>query len=287
MARLLAIDRGVDHSLSSPMPYLGIVAEESVLRLLDGRPVRQSVTSTRPGVKSRLGLLNDIDPATILGRLDGVALLAEALNSSAPLGRYMHLIRLFERAFGLPAAKLVQPLTDLLRASQFGFEESEVRDWMSARPLSAHADRRKRFFLDADLRSLVRRMLFAGYEVLLNKAAWREPGADRREVWKPSAGTTAGGHGLFTHQGSEATFVIEILDGFDAYPLLLAGPCHAALPRGAWLVGDPEAERLEVGGTWESGREAPVDRTSTHRTSAQVRDNVDSPSSSAINGEGG
>ncbi len=81
----------------------------------------------RQGAVANLGLFSDIDPQVLFDRLDGVALLAEALNSPAPLGRYLQLMRLFERAFRRGPGRLTDPLVELLQPSLFNIEDAEVR----------------------------------------------------------------------------------------------------------------------------------------------------------------
>ena len=112
LARLLAINEQTTHSLASPMPYIGFACEDpATLAQLDARNVQQRAMFARQSAIANLGLISDIDPKELTDRPDGVALLAEALNSTAPLGRYLQLMRLFERAFKLGPGALTKPLT--------------------------------------------------------------------------------------------------------------------------------------------------------------------------------
>jgi hypothetical protein len=155
------------------------------------------------------------------------------------------------RAFKLGPGRLTGPLAALLKASQFGIDYDEVRSWTAARGLSAHADRREEFYLDADVRPIVDRMLQAGYDVLLNKKTWRDRSSDRRGTWQADAGTQGIGHNIFMSQGKSANLTFQMLDGFASYPFIPAGPFDAFLPRAAWLVGDADSGRLEIRGSWE------------------------------------
>lgn len=187
--RLMAIDRRLTHSLSSPLPFVGFSSEEpSALEQLDGIKVKHRVVTAYQNASNAVGLFAGIDPKQLFDRLDGVALLAEALNSSTALGRYMQLIRLLERAFKLGPGSITRPLAEFLKPSPFNISLAEVETWTAARALSAHADRREEFYLDADVRPIVGRMQNAGYEVLLNKKDWRDPSSERREAWWPTAG---------------------------------------------------------------------------------------------------
>lgn len=255
VARLLAIDRQTSHALSSPMPFVGFESDDpQAMSRLDGLAVSQRVMSARQGAIVNLGLFSDIDPQVLSDRLDGVALLGEALNSHAPLGRYMQLIRLFERAFKLGPGSLTKPLAEVLRPSLLGIDETEVSSWTSARGFSAHADRREEFYLDADVRPIVDRMLLAGYEVLLNKKTWRDSTTGRRDIWRPSAGSRGTGHNIFVTQGKAATLTFQMSDGFESYPLVLGGPFDAVLPRAAWLEGDANGGQLHVKGAWTADK---------------------------------
>lgn len=181
-------------------------------------------------------------------RLDGVALLTEALNHRNALGRYHELVRLFERAFHLGPyglfASLVPFLTD--SAAPHGFTEQEIHVWINARPEATHADRRPTYVLEADVRPWIARMLEAAFDVLLNKADWRQPTTTRRNRWRPAAGSSDPNAGMFLTQGREASLEFQILDGFKAYPLMLAGPVESILPAGVWLDGDADGGKLKT-----------------------------------------
>jgi hypothetical protein len=163
--------------------------------------------------------------------------LAEALNNQAPIGRYLQLMRLFERAFATGPHELTQPLATLLGPCGQGFELAEVQQWTSARGPAAHADRREEFFLSADLHGFMLRMLQAGYDVLLNKADWRSKSSERRQAWRLNSGSNDASSGIFITKGAGASLVFQVLDGFAGYPLMLAGAVDAVLPPGVWLNG--------------------------------------------------
>ena len=59
----------------------------------------------------------------------------------------------------------------------------------SASSSATHADVRRRFVLESDVRPVTSRMEQAAFDVLLNKRAWREPSLERRGAWVPVAGT--------------------------------------------------------------------------------------------------
>jgi hypothetical protein len=91
----------------------------------------------------------------------------------------------------------------------------------------------------------------AGYEVLLNKKNWRNPSSERRDLWRPTTGSTGTGSNLFITRGASAALTFEPLDGYESYPLVLAGPVDEVLPRAAWLMGGTDDGCLKVKGAWD------------------------------------
>lgn len=255
LARLLAIRHRMSHSISSPMPFIGFASDHSSdLASLEGKHFAGPVMS---GIGPWAGEGPDFsDPKILSGlqdRLDGVALLAEALSHRNALGRYHELIRLFERAFARKAGALGPFLVPFLMddASPHGFTKKEIHRWVEARPKASHADHRPEFLLEADLRPWVQRMIEAGYEILLNKAVWQAPATGRRNLWRPTAGSLNAKSDLFVTESHDAMLHFQFLDGFGSYPLLLAGPIDALLPDGVWLEGGEdggELRRIEAAG---------------------------------------
>lgn len=248
---LVAVDRRVTHSVSSPMPYVGFgCSSAAALHELDGLRVdRPCVTGSQQG-QGGAGLL---EPPTLEGlqdRLDGVMLLAEAINQRTGLGEYLQLLRVFERAFRLGPFDLTGPLATFLASGCQGFAEPEVSTWTQVRGAAAHADRREEFVLTADVAPFVPRMREAAYDVLLNKSEWRSRSATRREQWKAASGSADAAGGIFVTQGSAATLAFQFRDGHAQYPLLLSGPAEGALPLAAWLEGGVDGGKLRICGDW-------------------------------------
>lgn len=237
-ARLVAVDRRQSFGIQSPEPCLGVSglstsqSKQLVGQLVAGLlPITQASALTSPDIMetSRLEELRD--------RESGIALLAEALNSTTAFGQYVQLLRLFEHAFRRNAGTLEGPLASFLAESSHGFSRREIRAWLRARGPSLHADCREEVFLEADLRPFAIRMMEAGYDVLFNKETWRDPSSNRRTTWKPAAGTNAESGSLFVTQGSTPELRFQVFDPFGSYPLLLAGGLTSPpLPRGVWLT---------------------------------------------------
>lgn len=172
----------------------------------------------------------------VAGRQDGAGMLADALSEDSAIARVREYFRLFERAFKRGPSALVAPLVTFLasepRHDASAYEDTEVREWMEQlRPAAVHGDRREYFARSADAAPYLARMEFAAYDVLLNKAAWRDPSAARRNrvffVSVPSP--QAGGATLLD---PSAHILLDWLDPFGVYPK--DGNALARAPAG-WL----------------------------------------------------
>lgn len=158
----------------------------------------------------------------VSGRLDGLGMLADALSETSAVGRVRELFRLFERAFQRGPSSLVAPLYALLadgpRHDASQYTEAEVRRWMEQlRPESVHGDRREQYAREADAAPFLGRMEFAAYDVLLNKAVWRNPSPSRRNrVSFASAPAPDGGGAILL--SPDATIGMPWLDAFGVYP---------------------------------------------------------------------
>jgi hypothetical protein len=175
-------------------------------------------------------------------RLDGVALLAEALAHRHATGRFHEFMRLFERGFATPSSRLAGPLTALLDP-KFGYTEDEVQYWTETlRDPATHADVRPSFVVESETRPVIGRMRQAAYDVLFNKQSWRSPDTERRALWSPPAGTTSGSGNMFVVQGSTGIAMQhQLTDPFGEYPLDLSAGL-SSLPDGWWFDMRPEAE---------------------------------------------
>src|SRR6185503_17195257 len=144
--------------------------------------------------------------AALQDRVDGVALLAEALSHGHAMGQFHELVRLFERAFARSSNTLLDPLANFLAKAGQGYTRDEVETWVvKMRHLATHADVQPDFALEADVRPVLSRMLMAAYEVLFNKNTWQTPASGRRKVWKPVVGAlSTDSTDIFVTKGEEA-----------------------------------------------------------------------------------
>jgi hypothetical protein len=240
-ANAFALGVGSRRSLSSPNPYAAFEAESDEERVwlsesvgLDGGLDGTAIGSVHNTLDMSPEVMN-----SLTDRWDGVALLAEALAAERKTGRFIDLMRLFERAFRLSPGKLAKPLTNFLEP-KFGYDEKEVTHWTDKlRGGAAHADRRATFLMEADVRPYLHRAEQAAWDVLLNKAEWRRPSTTRRAIWNPTAGTTAPKNGLTGVVGSTLPLLAELLDRWEEFPLDLESRAH--IPETWW---PPASDRM-------------------------------------------
>lgn len=158
-------------------------------------------------------------------RLDGVAILAEALSSGGEAGKYRELIRFLELAFALPFydQRMRSNLTKFLQMMPMGYTQEEIDEWRKLRHPSTHADllKSKWIALTRDVRHAVMRMQQACFDVLFNKTNWKNNSTDRRSIWHPNAFTSSRSGHLVVRKGSNLNFVFRVLDSFGVHPMLL------------------------------------------------------------------
>lgn len=231
-ANFVSIAEECQRSISSPTPCVAFLPEDDEARTwlessngLELNPVAYG--------RACVDLSIDKLQAAISDRLDGLALLAEALAHDHATGKLHEFMRVFERAFTLASRKLVTPLADFLRGAPGGFSPSEVSEWIKdIRDPATHADRRSRFLLEADVRPAIPRMQTAAYDVLLNKEQWRSPCTARRDVWHPQC-WVGPDLGIDVVQGTDMTVKWQLLDDVGRYPRDLSANIEQ-LPDGWW-----------------------------------------------------
>jgi hypothetical protein len=221
VANVLVVAENGRRKLSSPNPYIAFEAEsedertwlESSVGILGGLDGQ-----ARGGVELSVPLDNEL-LTHVADRWDGVALIAESRAHDHPTGEFHELIRLFERAFRSPVGKLPDLLAAFLHPP-FSYTRSEVVHWVETlRHPATHADVRREFVLEADVRPAIGRMQQAALDVLLNKARWRDPSTDRRDAWLPTAGTRDTAGTAYAFQHTSVKIIGELSDRWGEYPL--------------------------------------------------------------------
>lgn len=244
-ADLIAVTQGTRRSIASAWPPVALSADGD-----DGRAWLQQARffdfsgeyQGRSSMTASIELTDEVQRG-LRDRLDGVALLAEALAHAHATGQFHEFGRLFERAFAVPMSKVAGPLTAFLRP-KFGYTDDEVKHWTETlRDLATHADVRPSFVLESDIRPVIARLQQAAYDVLLNKQSWRSSDSARRELWSPPAGTTSASGDMFIVQGSEGVAMQDQLtDPFGGYPLDLSAGL-SSLPDGWWFKERPSTDQ--------------------------------------------
>jgi hypothetical protein len=227
-ANLLSIATGGSRALSSPSLHVAFHAQGSDER--DWLGQHRGITEVEHGrsLPAFSVRLEERHLAALGDRLEGAALVAEALANAHLTGRFHELVRLFELAFAENANRVVLHVADFLSAwPLLGYSKTEVKRWLiRLRNPATHVDRagRNGIVLEVDLRSVIGRMTMAAYDVLLNKRNWGDPSVDRRDLWRPETGVLGpNGDQVFVRQHSTpAPLEAQILDGFGAFALNLA-----------------------------------------------------------------
>lgn len=236
-ASMIAVAENCAYTIESPSPCVALQPEndreQNFLEDTEGIAVDFHKGGIPSGVYK---VSDDLLSRAFEDRLDGVALLAEALSQKHATGRFHEFVRVFERAFKLSSLKLVKTLTQYLSSTGLGYTQDEIRKWLKdLRDPATHADGMYQtyFVLQSDIRPVIKRMEQAAYDVLMNKADWHNPSIKRREIWFPSAGTNSVGPDVFIVQGKDIELHFELLDEFGAYPSNLDARI-TKMPDGWW-----------------------------------------------------
>lgn len=244
VSNLLSLHHGCSRRLSSPSPYLAFEPEtkderkwlEESLGVLGGLAgqTQQSSGQSIPLTDDTFRALED--------RWDGVALLADGRATDRLVSRFVYFLRLIERAFRLPAPLVVAPLLGFLD-SRFGYTREELTHWMGQlRGSATHADRRNDLLVDAQVVPYLHRAEQAAWDVLMNKAVWRDPSPDRRAAWEPTSGLASPAGELVAMVGSTLSLQMSLFDRWREFPLELER--HVTIPESWWPhpVETPAAE---------------------------------------------
>ncbi len=152
-------------------------------------------------------------------RLDGVTLLSEHYSSSES-GKYRELVRYFELAFKMPFVQIEKKLFQFLRDAPYGYTRQEIKEWISLRHSSFHADQKKslEISITSDVQSYLMRMEQAAIDVLFNKTYWRSNSTLRRDIWRPTAWSTSKHGELVVLKDSKLSMLFRVYDEFGVYP---------------------------------------------------------------------
>jgi hypothetical protein len=165
----------------------------------------------------------DVERTMALGdRLPGAALMSEALRHHDLTAKIRTLILHFERAFATKPSHLKMPVSEFLSDWQaLDYTKQEVGRWFEQiRGRAMHADKRDAL-IEADVRPVINRVVFAAYDVLLNKRSWASSDVQRTDRWTPSNGPLDTRGAWFVCQHTTPRTSHTIYDAFGAYPVAL------------------------------------------------------------------
>lgn len=203
--------------LSSPNPSIAFYPEtlEDRIWLSNKKgilyPDQTTNTSCQPAtldVREHLDTLSD--------RLDGVALVSEALCHSHACGKFHEYFRVIERAFGLSSKKLIDPLFLYFTGTVYEYTRKEIEKWIVVRHGITHADVKPKLLYESDVSAIIPRLEGAALDVLFNKEKWRSQDVKRTQRWTPPAGMEASGP--FLQKGKIGKITLKVMDEFNSFP---------------------------------------------------------------------
>jgi len=235
MANIISLTERCSRTISSPSPCVALKAdneqEENWLSACGGIKTNRTAV---PFAQNPIEINEEII-RLLSTRVDGVAILAEALASRHAGNKYREFIRLFELAFKLSSSTIEKKLSQFLDESNLGYSRDEVSTWLNFRHGSMHADGKKstQLVLEADVIKFIPRMEQAAYDVLFNKAEWGVASKERVSNYKVPVATTNSKADLLITRGKPVHLSIQAFDEFQVYPLDLGAEINS-LPDSLW-----------------------------------------------------
>ncbi|XYD08803.1 hypothetical protein R1A27_28345 [Methylobacterium sp. NMS12] len=221
---IVAISLNCSRNITSGRPMLAMKPEThedlSYLSQVKGFYVKQQNCVVNKG---KHNFDTNIYLPYLTDRMDGVALLAEALHAKSATAQVHEFIRLFERALSLSGRKLIEPLTAYFAGTIFGYTAEEIKNWIKIRDGATHADARNEFYINGDCGWYVSRLEQAAYDLLLNKLSWRTPNLERRNIWVPDSGTTNDDSDIYLRNDRDFESQMQVFDEFRRFHMHLEG----------------------------------------------------------------
>lgn len=224
ISNIIAVAEMSQRTISSPHPCVGFRPENkdelSWLNKTNGIEYNLKMIPS-----FRFTLENEIKNANLLqDRLEGVALMAEALANLHPSGKLHELMRVFENAFATNSTSLVILLSQFLDNSPFKFNKKDIKFMIKKlRDRFTHADMDTSIMIESDIRPYIYKIEEVAYDVLFNKDEWHNSSIKRRDILKPKAGVRGDGTAFTYQHNKEFTHIGQLLDPFGSYPFNLSG----------------------------------------------------------------
>jgi hypothetical protein len=235
VANIFSVIERCQRDISSPFPCIAFLPEtDDEFEWLESSSGIYAQREAIPDARFKLNLDDDLI-YSLLDRLKGVALLAEALAHKNATGKYHEFVRLYEHAFHLPLTLLDKKIFNFLSGANLGYTRDEINQWIKFRHPSTHADfkKTKELVFEADIKRYIPRMEQAAYDLLINKNKWHSAETERRNIWKPDNVTVSSNGDLRMIQGERSVFQFQSFDEFNSYPFDLNG-FLPNLPKGFW-----------------------------------------------------
>jgi hypothetical protein len=235
LANLISVSEMCERKISSASPCIALKPEspEELDWLNNSKGIPYILKSNQ---ELRFSLYEEFQKNKFLvDRLDGVAIMAEALSCSHLTGRLHEFMRLFERAFALSSTPLIKPLSNFLVKSKIKITKKDVSKWiLDLRHPATHADKKDEFVTEADVRPFIYLIEEAAYDVLFNKSNWRDSSITRRKIFSPQAGVGNDNVVFIKKDTNGLAIQTALLDPFGSYPYNLEG-ILTTIPQDLWF----------------------------------------------------
>ena len=143
VANIFSVIEQCQRDNSSPYPCIAFLHEtDDEFEWLESTAGIYAKREATPDARFKLNLDEDLINS-LLDRLKGVALLAEALAHKNATGKYHEFVRLYEHAFQLPILQLGKKIFKFLSGANLGYTRDEINQWIKFRHPSTHADFKK------------------------------------------------------------------------------------------------------------------------------------------------
>ena len=217
---IISFAQGLKRTISSPSPsvYLKPISESEINYL---RSIKEFDFQQKKRIESNIKIDFDLDMCLNLDdRTDGIKIISEANSTNHLSGKFHEYIRFLELAFNKTNRALIEPTSKFLfNNSRMGYSKEEIKKWIYIRHKSVHANKKRGFYTEGDIRPFITRIEQACYEVLFNKSNWNDSSTTCRDFYKIPAVSKNPNNDLIIVRGTEFSITKQVLDESGSYPL--------------------------------------------------------------------
>lgn len=179
--------------------------------IIDGKPTVSEYFSVHE--------CQNVPPSLLADRIDGIALLSEALCHKNYMGKYRDYMRLFELSFSRKTSQLSKKLYQFLQGfTAANYTKQEVEEWIKYRNPSSHANQ-EQFSTEKNVKPYIQRIEQAAYDILYNKKYWKSYSKERRNIYFPSFFTISKNGTPGAAPGTKITISCHSEDQFHSYKI--------------------------------------------------------------------